>query len=293
MNYNLKRLVDKSIFILREAKAQFKNPCVMWSTGKDSTATLSLCRDAFYSTIPFPVVHIDTGWKFPEMYEFRDKLAKEWNMDLMVAKSPKAGIINPTKGTDHKDCCTELKTNSLRKIIEERGFDAVLVSIRRDEHYIRNFERITSPRDKNMKWHLMREKTEEEIKKGTSLTAGDGDSPFISETHVDLWNFVIKDYGKDTHHVRVHPILPWTEYDVWDYIKERELPVNPLYFAKDGYRYRSLGCKTCTSPTKSNASTIDEIVEEIATTRIPERSGRAQDKEAEQVMRKLRALGYM
>jgi sulfate adenylyltransferase subunit 2 len=279
----LEELVGKSIFILRETKAQFENPVVLWSTGKDSTLTLSLCRDAFFGEVPFPVLHIDTGWKFPVMYEFRDKLAKEWNLNLLVEQSEKAGLMFPNSGVDHKDCCQTLKTNVLRKAIEEHAFDAVIVSIRRDEHYMRNLERVSSPRDKKFRWKFLRKK-----RKGEG-----GDAPYESLQNVELWDRLQKDFGEDCHHVRRHPILHWTEIDVWRYIKERNIPVNSLYFSSSGRRYRSLGCYPCTVPVESKATTIQEIIDELGITKIEERSGRSQDKEAEQVMRKLRSMGYM
>ena len=278
----LKNLIDKSIFILREAKAEFENPCVLWSTGKDSTVVLSLMREAFFGEIPWDVVHIDTGWQFKEIYEFRDKLQKEWGFNLVVAKSPYAGKINPTQsGVTHFECCTKLKTEPLRKIIEEKGYDAVVVSIRRDEHVMRNVERVFSPRDRNFKWKLVETKEKPE-----------GDAPFASLQPAELWD-LYRNYFENVHHVRVHPILHWTEIDVWRYIKERNVPVNPLYFSRGGKRYRSLGCETCTMPVESNAATVEEIIEELLRIEEPERSGRVQDKERENLMRKLRALGYM
>jgi len=278
----LKELVDKSIYILREAKAEFKNPCVLWSTGKDSTTVLSLIREAFFGEIPWDVVHIDTGWKFKEIYEFRDRLQKEWGFNLVIAKSPLAGKINPTMGNvTHFECCTKLKTEPLRNLIEEKGYDAVIVSIRRDEHAMRNVERVFSPRDRNFRWKLV------ERKKGET-----GDTPFESLQPAELWN-LYRNYFEDAHHVRVHPLLHWTEVDVWRYIKDRNLPVNPLYFSRNGKRYRSLGCKTCTVPIESDAKTVDQIITEVLMSKVPERVGRIQDKERESIMRQLRALGYM
>lgn len=280
---NLEDLVNKSIYILRETKAQFKNPCVLWSTGKDSTAMLSLIQESFFGKIPFPVIHIDTGWKFQEIYDFRNMLTKKWGLELKVAESEQAGKINPTTGIPHIKCCHELKTIPFKEIIEKENFDVIIVSIRRDEHYMRNIERVSSPRDKKFKWKFVRRK-----KKGEK-----GDAPFVSLQKVELWNLLQSDFGKDIHHVRRHPILHWSELDVWEYVKDRNLPVNPLYFSRNGFRYRSLGCRICTSPINSNAKNINEIIKELKTTKIPERSGRAQDKEREQVMRRLRALGYM
>jgi len=279
---NIENLVKKSIYVLREAKAEFKHPCVLWSTGKDSTAVLSLIKEAFFGEIPWDVVHIDTGWQFKEIYEFRDKLQKDWGFNLVVAKSPLAGKINPTTGkVTHFECCTKLKTEALRNLIEEKNYDAVVVSIRRDEHTMRNIERVFSPRDRNFEWKLVARKE--------SKT---GDAPFDSLQPTELWD-LYRNYFVNAHHVRVHPILHWTEIDIWKYVKDRNLPVNPLYFAKNGKRYRSLGCRTCTEPFESDADTIDKIIQEISTTKTPERAGRKQDKEVKHIMRRLRALGYM
>ncbi len=257
-------LIDESLWILREAYAEFKNLAILWSTGKDSTTSLALCREAYLGKIPFPVIHIDTGYKFKSMYEFRDNLAKDWNLNLIVAKSPKAGILNPK---DSKfECCTELKTKALLECVDKYKFDALILSIRRDEHGIRGKERVFSPRESNMEWKY-------------------------SNQPLEVWSLYQK--LEEKGHTRVHPILHWTELDVWEYIKKENLPCNPMYFSKDGIRYRSLGCEPCTSTIESNASTIEEIVEELKVTKISERSGRAQDKESSLTMQKLRALGYM
>jgi len=277
----LKDLESKSIYIIREVKAKFRNPAVLWSTGKDSTCVLHLIKKAFFGKVPFPVIHIDTGMKFPEIYEFRDRIAKEWNLNLIVAKNEdalKKGVSPKTR--EKFECCHLLKTEALKTVIKKHGFDAIIVAIRRDEHSMRNVERFFSPRDENFKWHIVKPK--------------DGDVPFESLQDAELsgWNIFASDF-KDASHVRVHPILHWTEIDVWEYIKKNNVPCNPLYFSRNGKRYRSLGCMPCTKPVKSDAKTIDEIIEEIKTTKIEERSGRLQDKEREDVMRRLRALGYM
>ncbi len=267
MNKPLEELEKKSIAIIREAKAQFKNPAVMWSTGKDSTAAVWLCKKAFLGKVPFPVIHIDTSYKFPEIYEFRDKIAEEWNLNLIVTKNENAlkKGMSPKKG--RLNCCTKLKTEALKNLIEERKFDALILAIRRDEHGIRAKERFYSPRDEDFHWNY-------------------ADQP------AELWDLYVRP-SEDFSHMRVHPILHWTEFEVWQYMKQEKLPVNPLYFAKDNKRYRSLGCMPCTVPIPSNAATIDEIVEEIRTSKTPERAGRAQDKEKAYMMQKLRALGYM
>ena len=278
----MKELVSKTEYILREARSRFRNPAVLWSTGKDSSCMLSLIRKAFFGKVPFPVVHLDTGRKFPEIYEFRDRVAKEWGLDLIVAKNEQAlrdGIAPEKDG--HLACCTALKTEALKQVLREHGFDALIMSIRRDEHYMRNMERFFSPRDNEFKWHIVRPKMPGET----------GDAPFESQQPCELWSLFQTDFGGDCSHVRVHPILHWTELDAWQYIRDNNVPFNPLYLSKNGMRYRSLGCMCCTSPIKSDASGIDDIIEELQTIKEPERAGRAQDKE--QTMRKLRALGYM
>jgi len=263
----INELEKKSIAVIREAKAQFKNLAVLWSTGKDSTTTLWLCKKAFFGKIPFPVIHIDTGCKFPEIYEFRDKIAKEWNFDLIVARNNKAikEGMSPEKG--RFECCTTLKTEALRNLIEEEKFDALILSIRRDEHGIRAKERYFSPRNREFQWDYINQPAE-------------------------MWDLYVKP-AEDYSHMRVHPILHWTELNVWQYVKQEKLPINPLYFAKNGKRYRSLGCKPCTVPVPSNAKTVDEIVEELKKSKTLERAGRSQDKEKAYMMQKLRSLGYM
>ncbi len=267
MDDYLEELEKRSVALIREAKAQFKNPAVLWSTGKDSTATVWLCKKAFFGKIPFPVIHIDTGYKFPEIYEFRDKVAKELGLNLIIARDEKTikEGMSPKKG--RLNCCTTLKTEALKTLIREQGFDALILAIRRDEHGIRAKERYYSPRDENFRWNYT-------------------DQP------AELWDLYVKP-SEDFSHMRVHPILHWTELDVWQYVKQEKLPVNSLYFAKNGKRYRSLGCMPCTVPIPSTANTIDEIVREIRTSKIPERAGRAQDKEKAYMMQKLRSLGYM
>jgi len=277
---NIEELVSKSVYILREAKANFKKPVILWSTGKNSTLSLSLCREAFLGSVPFPVMHIDTGWKFEQMYKFRDKITKDWNLDLIVEKSDKAGKIRPSQETPHQVCCQTLKTDTLRDAIEKHGFDAVIVSIRRDEHPIRNIKRVSSPRDRTFLGKLLRRKKK-------------GDAPYESLQQVEHGFNLQTDFGADCHHTRINPILHWGEIDVWKYIQKREIPVNPMYFAKDGVRYRSVGCSPCTKPIESSAKNIHEIIEELKRTKVPKRSDKSQDKDKEEIMRKLKAMGYM
>ena len=269
MNYSyLDELEKKSIYIIREAKALFKNPAILWSGGKDSTTMLYLIRKTF-GEIPFPVIHIDTGWKFEEIYEFRDRLVKEWNFELIIARHPLAGKLRPNGNVTRFQCCHTLKTLALKQVIEKYNFDAIFVAIRRDEHGIRMKERYFSPRDKEFRWRY----TDQDVE-------------------LSGWGIFWSDFA-EAHHVRIHPMLHWSEVDIWLYIKRENIPVVSLYFAKNGYRYRSIGCKICTKPIKSNAKTIDEIIEEIKREKGTERVGRAQDKEDPYIMQRLRALGYM
>lgn len=267
MDY-LSEMESKSIYVVREAYSRFKNIGMLWSMGKDSTALLWIVKKAFYGKIPFPIIHIDTGYKFPEMYTFRDKLAKEWNLDMHIAKNEAAlaAGMGPNVGSKI-DCCTALKTQALKDYLAQLKLDAVLLAIRRDEHGIRAKERYFSPRDENFKWNYE-------------------DQP------PELWD-QYKSSSEGSDHVRVHPMLHMTELDIWRYIKRENIPVNELYFAKDGKRYRSLGCSCCCSPGESHASTVDEMIAELETTNISERSYRAQDKEDSYTMQKLRSLGYM
>ena len=264
---DLNDLENKTIYIVREAYAEFNKPAVLWSTGKDSTTMLWLCRKAFLGKIPFPVIHIDTSYKFKQMYSFRDKLAKEWGLNLLVARNKKALEEGVCPENGKLECCTRLKTEALRECLEEHGFDALILAIRRDEHGIRAKERYFSPRNEDFGWDYRNQPLE-------------------------MWD-QFQGLVVGGTHMRIHPILHWRELDVWEYIKREGIPVNPMYFAKDGRRYRSLGCEPCTMTIESNAVTMDEIVQELKETKIAERSGRAQDKERAFTMQKLRALGYM
>lgn len=258
---DLTGLEEKSIFILREAKQKFNNVAALWSMGKDSTTMLALARKAFLGKVPFPVIHIDNKIDFPETYAFREYLAKKWKLNLIVAYSD----IRPD--SIGSACCGQNKPDTLKKVMKQYGFDALIVSIRRDEHGIRSKERYMSPRDKKWKWNYK-------------------DQP------AEMWD----DYASkldEKGHIRIHPLLDWNEVDVWSYIKQEKIPVNPLYFSRNGFRYRSLGCTHCTVPVKSNAKSVDDIVKELETTKIEERSGRSMDKENEYVMQRLRSLGYL
>jgi len=256
----LKDIEEKSIYTIREAHARFQNLAALWSTGKDSTVLVALARKAFFGRVPFPLIHIDNGIDFPETYELREGLAKEWNLDVIVSKSVIKDDISGIR------CCGANKTDALKSLLEQRGFDGLFVSIRRDEHGIRGKERYFSPRDKEFRWDYKNQSPE-------------------------IWDFISQE--ESASHIRIHPLLHWTELDMWLYIKQEGIPVNPLYYSRDGQRYRSLGCTQCTVSVDSNASNIDEIIEELKNTKTSERAGRMQDKEQENVMQRLRALGYM
>ena len=264
---HLDRLENQSIFIIREAYSQFRNVAMLWSIGKDSTTLLWLVRKAFYGKIPFPVLHIDTTYKFKEIYEFRDRCVREWGLNLVVARNEEAirREMGPKKGKF--TCCNELKTVALKQAIAKHGFKALYLGIRRDEHGIRAKERFFSPRDEGFEWDYKNQPAE-------------------------LWD-QYKTKAAEEEHLRVHPLLGWRELDVWEYVLREHLPVVELYFARNGKRYRSIGCETCCMPVDSDADSVEKIVEELKVSKVSERSGRAQDKEDDYTMQKLRSLGYM
>jgi len=263
---HLTELENKSIYIIRESYNQFDKIAALWSVGKDSTTLIWLCMKAFFGQVPFPVVYIDTSFHFQEMYDFRDYCVDRWDLDLIVARNDQA--LAAGMGPENKlECCTALKTQALKDCIAQYGFEALLLGIRRDEHGIRAKERYFSPRDQKFQWDYENQPPE-------------------------LWDQYSARADEETH-IRVHPLLHWREVDIWRYIQREGLEVVPLYFAKDGLRYRSLGCQSCCAPVASEAATVDEIIAEIETSSIAERAGRAQDKEDAYTMQKLRALGYM
>jgi sulfate adenylyltransferase subunit 2 len=264
----LDELESRSIYIIREAYAQFRKVVLLWSVGKDSTTLVWLARKAFFGTPPFPVLHIDTGYKFPEIYLFRDRLAREFGLQLVIARNDEALAAGMGPGKKDKlSCCTELKTEGLKGAIRGHRFEALLLGIRRDEHGVRAKERYFSPRDSQFRWDFANQPPE-------------------------LWD-QFRTRSEDRTHVRVHPLLHWTELDVWQYVRREKMPICPLYFAKAGRRYRSIGCAPCCAPIVSDADTVDKIVQELETSTSAERAGRSQDKESAYTMQKLRALGYM
>jgi len=263
----LDRLENESIFILREAYKQIGKIALLWSIGKDSGVLLHLIRKAFFGHVPIPLIHVDTSFKLPEMIEFRDRYAKEWNLNLIVHQNTAAlrSGMNHTKG--RITCCKALKADPLKAVIREHGFKALIAGIRRDEEGSRSKERYFSPRGKEAQWNYKNQPPE-------------------------FWGQFQTDFGPDAH-VRIHPILHWNELDVWEYIKQEGIPVVSLYFSKNGKRYRSLGCAPCTDPIDSDAKNLDDIIAELKTSTTSERDSRAQDREDAHALQKLRADGYM
>lgn len=291
---HLDRLEAKSIHIIREAYSSFKNLCMLWSIGKDSTVLLCLARKAFYGHVPFPLVHIDTHYKIPQMIEYRDRLAVEWNLDMVYGENSIALAEKrtfPDNNATRLECCRALKTEALgntlsgewtryrmnheKKVYEpdknREPYTGVIVGVRADEEGSRSKERYFSPRDTQNDWDI-------------------GDQP------PEFWGQFKTDFAPGTH-LRIHPLLDWTELDVWEYIRRENVPVVDLYFDQgEGRRYRSLGCWPCTKPVESDAKNIDEIIEELKTGKfanIAERSGREQDKEDGGGLEELRKGGYM
>jgi sulfate adenylyltransferase subunit 2 len=290
----LTELESRSIHVLREAYASFRDLCMLWSIGKDSTVLLWLARRAFFGHVPFPLVHIDTSFKIPEMIAYRDRLAAEWKLDLVYGENREALDAKqtfPDGKVDRTTCCRLLKTEALKRTLSGEGpryrfdhaarryvrdenpvpFTGVIVGVRSDEEGSRSKERVFSPRTRAGDWDV-------------------GDQP------PELWDQYKLDVRPGTH-VRVHPLLDWTELDIWEYIARERIPTVSLYYDQgDGRRYRSLGCAPCTAPIDSTASCPSEIVVELRTgklARVAERAGRAQDTDDSAGLESLRREGYM
>ena len=291
---HLDHLESLGIHILREAYANFNNLGMLWSIGKDSTVLLWLARKAFLGHVPFPLVHIDTHYKIPEMIEYRDQLTKEWHLDMVYGQNTdalEAKKTFPDGNADRLTCCKLLKTDALRHTLSGQWpryrfnhalgryevdantepFTGVIVGLRADEEGSRSKERYFSPRDRQNEWD-------------------------IADQPPEFWNQFKTDFAPGTH-VRVHPLLDWTELNIWEYIDREKIPTVSLYYNQgDGKRYRSLGCYPCTFPIDSQAKNPTEIIEELRSgqlSNIAERSGRAQDAEDGGGLETLRREGYM
>ncbi len=293
---NLQRLEAESIEIIREVYAEFQNPVMLYSIGKDSSVMLRLAQKAFYpASIPFPLLHVDTSYKFPEMVKFRDEYCKEIGADLRVYQYPdiEKNNINPFDLGTVK-CCSMLKTKALLNALKEGGYDAAFGGARRDEEKSRAKERVFSFRDKNGQWDPKNQRPE-------------------------LWNVYNAKINPEES-IRVFPISNWTELDIWQYIALENISIVPLYYAKEYEvikrngqlipvgkatvfnegekaekvmcRFRTLGCYPCTGAVLSKATTIEEIIEEMMLTRQSERITRIIDHDQEGSMEQKKQEGY-
>ncbi|WP_111979868.1 sulfate adenylyltransferase subunit CysD [Algibacillus agarilyticus] len=294
---HLKQLEAESIHIFREVAAEFDNPVMLYSVGKDSSVLLHLARKAFYpGKIPFPLLHVDTRWKFKEMIEFRDRVAKEYDFDLLVHQNPE-GIemdINPFVhgSAKHTDIT---KTQGLKQALNKYGFDAAFGGARRDEEKSRAKERVYSFRDKNHRWDPKNQRPE-------------------------LWNVYNSKVDKGES-IRVFPLSNWTELDIWQYIYLEGIEIPDLYFAKkrpvvvrdgvkimvdddrlplkpnevptmENVRFRTLGCYPLTGAVNSDAATLPEIIQEMLLATTSERQGRVIDSDSSGSMEKKKMEGY-
>ena len=262
---HLDAIESESIYIIREAFNRIDRLGMLWSFGKDSNVLVWLAKKAFYGHVPFPIVNIDTEKKMPEMYAFRDRYRHEWRLDVVIGLCPPVEEIDPTLPPAARSAAR--KTAGLKRLIAENGYNGLIAGIRRDEEGTRAKERVFSPRGEGGKWDFR-------------------DQP------PEFWDQYNTDFPPGTH-IRIHPLLHWTELDIWRYIEREGIPVVDLYFARDGKRYRSLGDKDITFPVDSEADTIAKIIAELETTKVSERSGRAMDHEAEDSFERLRSDGYL
>ena len=293
---HLQRLEAESIHIMREVVSEAERPVMLYSIGKDSAVMLHLAAKAFYpSKPPFPLLHVDTTWKFQAMYEMRERMAKELGFDLLVYKNPDAEArgINPF---DHGPAHTDLwKTEGLKQALDKYGFDAAFGGARRDEEKSRAKERIFSFRSAEQRWDPKNQRPE-------------------------LWRLYNARKNKGES-IRVFPISNWTELDIWQYIHLENIPIVPLYFSgvrpvveRDGtlimvdddrfrlkpgevpqmksVRFRTLGCYPLTGAVESTASTLPEIIQEMLLTTTSERQGRVIDHDQAASMEKKKQEGY-
>lgn len=262
---HLDELESRSVFILREAFHRIKPLGMLWSIGKDSGVLAWLAMKAFFGRVPFPAIHLDTDMEFDEVYKFRDRIAKEWSLDLRAPKCPPVEATDPSLPPAARSAAR--KTLGLANVIRDMQLKGIILGIRRDEERLRATERVFSPRDETGQWNFR-------------------------EQPPEFWD-QFNTAPPEGAHLRIHPLLHWTEIDIWLYVQREKIPVVPLYFAKDGKRYRTLGEKDITHPIDSNATTIDAILAELRATKVPERVGRAMDHESEDSFERLRAAGYM
>ena len=294
---HLKQLEAESIHIMREVIAEFENPAMLYSVGKDSSVMLHLAQKAFYpAPPPFPLVHVDTQWKFKEMIEFRDKRAKELGMELIVYSNPKGEEMSISPFEHGSALHTDvMKTQGLTQMLDRYKFDAVFGGARRDEEKSRAKERIYSFRDENHRWDPKNQRPE-------------------------LWN-IYNSRVKKGESIRVFPLSNWTELDIWQYIYLEEIAIPSLYFAKkrpvveymgtkimvddermpqelsktakeEMVRFRTLGCYPLTGAINSTADTLPKIIQEMLLTTTSERQGRLIDSDSNASMEKKKQEGY-
>ena len=292
----LRRLEAESIHVIREVVAEFERPVMLYSVGKDSSTMIRLAQKAFYpGKIPFPLLHVDTGYKFREMYDFRDSFCKELGANLIVHHTEHPDGERPTPWRDGTvACCASLKTKALLKALAEGGYDAALGGARRDEERSRAKERIYSFRDQFGQWDPKNQRPE-------------------------LWN-VYNAKIRVGESIRVFPLSNWTELDIWQYIQLEKIPLVPLYFAaeravirKNGLlipvedkhqseykgqveklfcRFRTLGCYPCTGAILSNATTLQDIIQEMMLQKHSERIARIIDHDVDGSMEQKKREGY-
>jgi sulfate adenylyltransferase subunit 2 len=258
-------LEAQSIFILREAFARLDRIALLWSLGKDSNVMIWIARKAFFGRVPFPVMHVDTAKKFPEMYAFRDRYAAAWDLDLVVEPCPPLEAVDPTLPPAARSAAR--KTEGLKRALAKHKFDGLIAGIRRDEEPTRAKERVFSPRGLEGGWD-------------------------VKDQPPEFWDQFNASPPPGAH-LRIHPILHWTEADIWAYTQRENIPIIPLYLSHKGKRYRSLGDADITFPVDSPASSITEILSELDKTKVPERAGRALDHETEDAFERLRVSGYL
>ncbi|MCL6650894.1 sulfate adenylyltransferase subunit CysD [Agrobacterium rubi] len=294
---HLRQLEAESIFIMREVVAEFKKPVMLYSIGKDSSVMLHLAMKAFFpSKPPFPLLHIDTKWKFREMIEFRDRAVAEHGMTL-IKHTNQDGLSDKINPFDHGSelYTSVMKTDALRQALDADGFDAAFGGARRDEEKSRAKERVFSFRTADHNWDPKNQRPE-------------------------LWN-IYNSRVRGGESIRVFPLSNWTELDIWQYILFENIPIVPLYFAArrpvvergkqlimvdddrfpllldekpkaKSVRFRTLGCYPLTAAVESEATTVDEIIAEMLTTRTSERSGRLIDHDNHGSMEKKKRQGY-
>ncbi len=294
---HLKKLEAESIYVMREVIAEFDNPAMLYSVGKDSSVMLHLAQKAFYPALPpFPLVHVDTTWKFREMIQFRNQRAKDVGMELIAYINPKGKELNISPFTHGAGMHTDImKTQGLRQVLDDHKYDAVFGGARRDEEKSRAKERIYSFRDKNHRWDPKNQRPE-------------------------LWEIYNGRHQKGES-IRVFPLSNWTELDIWQYIYLESIPIPDLYFAKERpvvkyegtkimvddermpeelrktakmekVRFRTLGCYPLTGAVPSDAETLPEIIQEMLLTKVSERQGRLIDHDEAGSMEKKKIEGY-